>query len=283
VTVAVRPPSPRILAVLSDVDGTLVTTDKVLTPRTQAAAAALRANGIALTIISARPPRGLTTLIGPLAIDTLVIGFNGGMVVTPALTPVEEHLIDPRVARRAVELITARGAQPWLFSGQEWFVLDPNGPYVELEERTVQFPPTVVAEFGSRLDAAAKIVGVSADFALLAELEREGRTLFPGVASVARSQFYYLDITHALANKGHALLSLAKHLAVPPDEIATIGDGSNDVAMFAQSGLGVAMGNAGDEVKARADFVTDSNEEDGFAKAVELFFISRAPGNAASP
>ncbi len=269
--VPLRPPSLRISAVLSDVDGTLVTTDKVLTPRARAAAAALRANGIALAIISARPPRGLTMLIEPLAIETLVIGFNGGMVVTPALTPIEEHLIDPVVARRAVELITARGAQPWVFSGQEWLVLDPKGPYVDHEEYTVQFPPTVVTEFGRRLDSAAKIVGVSADFGLLAEIEREGRTLLAGAASVARSQLYYLDVTHPLANKGH--------LAVPPEEIATIGDGSNDVAMFAQSGLGVAMGNASEEVKAQAHFVTGSNQEDGFAKAVELFFISRAPAN----
>ena len=277
--VPLRPPSLRISAVLSDVDGTLVTTDKVLTPRAKAAAAALRANGIALAIISARPPRGLTMLIEPLAIETPVMGFNGGMMATPALMPIEQHLIDPMVARRAVELITARGAQPWVFSGQEWLVLDPKGPYVDHEEYTVQFPPTIVAEFGRRLDTAAKIVGVSADFELLAEIEREGRTLLAGVASVARSQLYYLDVTHPLANKGHALLSLAKHLAVPPEEIATIGDGSNDVAMFAQSGLGVAMGNASDEVKAQADFVTDSNQEDGFAKAVELFFISRAPAN----
>jgi Cof subfamily protein (haloacid dehalogenase superfamily) len=269
--------------VLSDVDGTLVTTDKVLTPRAQAAAAGLRANGIAFAIISARPPRGLTLLIESLAIETPVAGFNGGMVVTPALTPIEQHLIDPTVARRAVELITARGAQPWVFSGGEWLVIDPKGPYVELEEHTVRFPPTVVAEFGSRLGNAAKIVGVSADFELLAQIEREGRALLTGVASVARSQLYYLDVTHPLANKGHALLALAKHLAIPPASIATIGDGSNDVAMFAQSGLGIAMGNASDDVKAQAHFVTDSNQEDGFAKAVERFFINRAPANAASP
>jgi Cof subfamily protein (haloacid dehalogenase superfamily) len=283
VTAPLRPPSLRISAVLSDVDGTLVTTEKVLTPRAQAAVAALHASGIAFAIISARPPRGLTMLIESLTIETPVTGFNGGMMVTPTLTPIEQHLIDPIVARRAVELITARGAQPWVFSGQEWLILDPTGPYVELEEYTVRFPPTVVAEFGSRLDSAAKIVGVSADFELVAQCEREGREILADVASVARSQLYYLDVTHKLANKGAALLALAKHLALPPEEIATIGDGSNDVAMFAQSGLGIAMGNASDEVKAQAHFVTDSNQEDGFAKAVERFFINPAPANAASP
>jgi len=282
-TVSLRPPSPRISAVLSDVDGTLVTTEKVLTARAEAAVAALYASGIAFAIISARPPRGLTMLIEPLAIVTPVTGFNGGMVVTPALTPIEQHLIDPVVARRAVELITAHGAQPWVFSGKDWLVLDPTAPYVGHEQHTVLFSPPIVAEFGNRLDTAAKIVGVSADFELVARCERDVRQILADVASVARSQRYYLDVTHKLANKGAALLALARQLAVPPEEIATIGDGSNDVAMFAQSGLSIAMGNASDEVKAQAHFVTDSNEEDGFAKAVERFFISRTPVTATSP
>jgi Cof subfamily protein (haloacid dehalogenase superfamily) len=278
-----RPPSLRISALLSDVDGTLVTTDKVLTARAREAVAALHASGIAFAIISARPPRGMTMLIEPLAIATPVTGFNGGVVVTPALVPIEQHLIDPSVARRAVALITACGAQPWVFSGEDWLILDPKGPYVEHEEHTVRFPPTIVTEFGSRLDTAAKIVGVSADFEIVAKCETEGRAQLGDVASVARSQLYYLDVTHKLANKGAALLALAKHLAIPPREIATIGDGGNDVAMFAQSGLGIAMGNASDEVKAQAHFVTDSNQEDGFAKAVERFFINGTPAGAASP
>ena len=94
-------------------------------------------------------------------------------------------------------------------------------------------------------------------------------------ANVARSQPYYLDITHPLANKGAALSELAKLLDVPLSEIAVIGDGSNDVAMFARSGLSIAMGNASLEVQGAADFVTDSNREDGFANAVERFVLAR--------
>ena len=101
-TAPLRPPSRRISAVLSDVDGTLVTTEKVLTARTEAAVAALHASGVAFAIISARPPRGMAMLIEPLAIATPVIGFNGGMAVTPTLMPIERHLIDPEVAQRAV-------------------------------------------------------------------------------------------------------------------------------------------------------------------------------------
>jgi len=89
-----------------------------------------------------------------------------------------------------------------------------------------------------------------------------------------RSQPYYLDVTHPLANKGVALSELAKLLAIPLAEIAVVGDGGNDVAMFEQSGLSIAMGNAGPEVQSAADFVTDSNREEGFANAIEQFILS---------
>ena len=92
-------------------------------------------------------------------------------------------------------------------------------------------------------------------------------------ASVARSQPYYLDITHPLANKGAAFSEIANLLGVPLSEIAAIGDGSNDVAMFERSGLSIAMGNASPQVQQAADFVTDCNSEDGFANAIERFIV----------
>ena len=132
--------------------------------------------------------------------------------------------------------------------------------------------PTVVRDFGPFLNNAAKIVGVSADFERLAQCEHDMRAGLAGQATVARSQPYYLDITHSLANKGEALSAIAKLLAVPLAEIAVIGDGRNDVAMFKRSGLSIAMGNASDAVKSRASAVTDSNEDEGFANALQKFF-----------
>ncbi len=132
---------------------------------------------------------------------------------------------------------------------------------------------------GASLDLAAKIVGVSPDFELLDQCERDVRAALADQASVARSQPYYLDITHPLANKGIALSELARLLAVPREEIAVIGDGGNDIAMFERSGLSIAMGNASPEVQQAADFVTDSNREDGFANAVERFILGRDRSN----
>jgi Cof subfamily protein (haloacid dehalogenase superfamily) len=260
-------------AVVSDVDGTLVNNDKILAVAAQGAVAELRAAGIAFSMISSRPVRGLRTLIERLGVTAPVGGFNGGVVATSDLAVVSQHLLSPQVARRAVEMLDTRGVQAWVFSGQDWLLRDPDGAYVGLEEHTVEFAPTIVEDFGHALDAAAKIVGVSTDRDLLAQRERDAKAALADGAFVTRSQPYYLDITHPLANKGAALSEIAKLLAIPLAEIAVIGDGSNDVAMFERSGLSIAMGNASAAVREAADLVTDSNDEDGFAKAIERFIL----------
>lgn len=274
-----RPVPFKCSAVVSDVDGTLVTDDKILTQRAEAAVAELRANGIGFSIISSRPPRGLRMLLDPLGITTPLGGFNGGVLARPDLTVIVEHTLPPDIARRAVQAIDAAGAQAWVFSGEDWLVRDPNGPYVGFEERTVGFRPTVVKDFGTSLDAAAKIVGVSANFELLAECERDTQAALGDSAFIVRSQRYYLDITHPLANKGAALSEIAELLGVPLAEIAVIGDGGNDVAMFERSGLSIAMGNGGPAVQQAADFVTDGNGEDGFANAIERFIVCNDRSN----
>jgi Cof subfamily protein (haloacid dehalogenase superfamily) len=260
-------------AVISDVDGTLVTDDKVLTACAQAAVAELRASGILFSIIIGRPPRGLRMLIERLGIETPVGGFNGGVIATPDFAVLTEHLLSSQVVRRAVDTLNARGVEVWVFSGQNWLLRDPDGPYVPLEQHTVGFRPKIVEDFGSTVDAAGKIVGVSKDFDLLEQCERDVRVALSSNAFVALWQRYYLDITHPLANKGVALTEIAKLLGIPLAEIAVIGDGSNDVAMFEQSGLSIAMGNASPHVKRKADFVTDSNSDDGFAKTIEKLIL----------
>jgi Cof subfamily protein (haloacid dehalogenase superfamily) len=283
-------PSPRISSskistLVSDVDGTLVTDDKVLTVRALAAVAKLHACNFNFAIISSRPLRGLNMLLGPLEITTPVCGFNGGVIATRDLTVITEHLLSPEAARRAVNLLDMHDVQVWVFSGQDWLVRDSDGPYVLFEERTIGVQPTLVGNFGQSLDAANKIVGVSKEFEILAQRERDVRTALADRATVTRSQSYYLDITHPLANKGVALSEIARLLGVQLTEIAVIGDGGNDVAMFEQSGLSIAMGNASPAVQRAADFVTDSNCDDGFANAVERFILStdRLNAQAASP
>ena len=267
-------------AVVSDVDGTLVTSDKVLTSGARTAVAALRARGIVFSVISSRPPRGLRMLLEPLGITAPVSGFNGGVVANPDLSIISEHVLSPEIARHAVDMLKAQGLQVWVFSGEDWLLRDAAAPYVGLEEHTVGFRPNVVSDFGTGLNTAAKIVGVSKDFELLARCEGAVRDALAGNASVARSQPYYLDITHPLANKGAALSQIAKLLGIALAEIAVVGDGGNDVAMFERSGLSIAMGNAEPKVQQAADFVTDSNGEEGFAHAIERFIFGNGRPDA---
>ena len=275
----------KVSLLIADVDGTLVDEEKVLTPRAQAAVKALEAAGIAFAVTSGRPPRGMAMLIEPLALRTPIAGFNGGIFVKPDMTIIEQHLLAPDVAKRAVKLIIDRGLDAWVYSGQDWFVRNAEAPHVAREQWTVKFPPTVVGEFGKALDQAVKIVGVSDDLDLVARCEKEAQDSLGDQVSAARSQPYYLDVTHPMANKGTVVATLSKWLSIPPAAIATIGDMPNDVLMFRKSGISIAMGNASTEVQKQARFVTASYKDDGFAKAVENFVLStgtdaKAPSRA---
>jgi len=263
----------KISLVVADVDGTLVTGEKVLTPRAAAAVRALHGAGIAFAITSGRPPRGMAMLIEPLALQTPIAGFNGGIFVEPDMTILEQHVLAGDAARRAVEVILRHGMDAWVYCGNDWFVRNLEAPHVAREQWTVKFAPTVVEDLATVLDNAAKIVGISDDYDLVARCEKDVREALGAKASAARSQPYYLDVTHPDANKGAVVTTLAKRLAVPVEEIATIGDMPNDVLMFRHSGLSIAMGNASAEVRGRAERVTDSNEEEGFAKAMERFIL----------
>jgi len=269
------PGSRQIGAVVSDVDGTLVTDGKRLTQRAQAAVAGLHARGVQFTIISSRPPRGMSMLLAPLNLSAPIAAFNGGIIATPELTVIAEHLVSAEVARRTLHLFEARGVETWVFTGQDWFARDCSSALVAFEQRTVGFGAELVADLAPILASAAKIVGASEDYGLLARCEEELVGEFAGRATVARSQLYYLDVTHPLANKGAGLTALAKLMAVSTAEIAAIGDGRNDMPMFAASGFSIAMGNASAEVKAAANVVTASNEQEGFATAIERFVLPR--------
>jgi Cof subfamily protein (haloacid dehalogenase superfamily) len=265
----------KVSLFIADVDGSLVTEEKVLTPRAQAAVKALDAAGIAFAITSGRPPRGMAMLTEPLNLRTPIAGFNGGIFVKADMTIIEEHLVGPDAARRAVKLILDHGMDVWVYSGNDWFVRDPEAPHVAREQWTVKFQPTVVSDFGAALDRAVKIVGISDDRDLVSRCEKDAQDALGAQVSAARSQPYYLDVTHPNANKGTMATTLSKMLSVPPAEIASIGDMPNDVLMFRKSGVSIAMGNASPEVQKRARFVTASYKDEGFAKAVERYVLGR--------
>ena len=266
-----------IRLVLADVDATLVTQEKVLTAKARQAVAKLGEAGIAFAITSGRPPRGMQTLIKDLNISTVVAGFNGGVFITPRLDPIVMRDLPKEATARAIELIGEYGLVAWLYTDTTWYVQDPKGPHVDRESKTVGFGPEVASDYSQYVAQAAKIVGVGDDLEAVAECEKKVREELGDHVSAARSQPYYLDITHPAANKGSVVDFLACVYLIPKSSIATLGDMPNDVLMFKKSGMSIAMGNASKEVQAEANFVTDSNEQEGFAHGIERFILSSAP------
>jgi transaldolase len=273
---AQTPKPGSISAVLTDVDGTLVTKDKVLTQRALEAVKQLRERGIVFTITSGRPPFGMQALVEPLGLTMPMAAFNGGVIVLPDLSVLDERLLPEYLLPALIDTIQAHGLDIFLFRATDWYVRSLEAPRVSREASTVHRAPVVVPNFDGVFSGVVKIVGVSEDHPRVEACEAAVQKQFGTQVSAARSQPHYLDVTHPLANKGVVIERLSKYLKIPIDRIAVLGDQANDVLMFRKSGLSIAMGNASDEVKRQATFVTTSYSDEGFANAVEKFILPYA-------
>jgi Cof subfamily protein (haloacid dehalogenase superfamily) len=262
----------EIRLLLADVDGTLVTPDKVLTEQSIAAVHKLHDAGIIFALTSGRPPRGMAMLVEPLALTTPIAAFNGGLIVAPDMTPLEQKTIPEDLVAEIVSVMS-ESVDVWVYQDADWLITQPDGPHVEKEASTVRFAPKVVDSLDGYTERIEKLVGVSDDHALITKVSEDLADRFGDRVSAARSQPYYVDVTHPEANKGGVVAYLARHYALDPRQIATIGDMPNDVKMFIPSGLSIALGQADAEVKAAATHVTASNQDEGFAKAVADFIL----------
>ncbi len=266
-----------IRLLVSDIDGTLVTKDKELTPQVREATGLLVEHGIKLVLVSSRPPHGVAIFADALQLDTPRAAFNGGVFTSPEGRVLRAELLAEDAAREALAYLQAEGVSPWLFTIDEWLLTDPAGDYVSWEQRTVRMEHRVVPDLTAAAGQAGKIMAASKDFAKLAACEAELQKRLAGRAAVHRSQDYYLDITHPLANKGEAVRQAASLLDVPLHETACIGDMPNDLPMFSVAAHRVAMGNAPPDMQAEADYVTATNQESGWAQAVTGYIL---PHNA---
>jgi Cof subfamily protein (haloacid dehalogenase superfamily) len=262
-----------IKLLLADVDGTLVTPDKELTDRAVDAVRRLGEAGIKFAITSGRPPKGMSMLIEPLNITTDIAAFNGGLLVNRDMSVIEQRVIPEDLVEPVAALNKSFGLDTWLYRGADWYVPDPKGAHVARETFTVRFEPKVMDSFDGLTTNVAKLVGVSDDLDAVARASDAAHHEFGDHVAAARSQPYYLDVTHPDANKGAVAQFLSRTYDIPTDSIATIGDMPNDVLMFAHSGLSIAMGNASLEVQHSARRVTTSNADEGFANAVDKYIL----------
>ena len=265
--------TPPIRLLLSDVDGTLVTPEKVLTDRSIQAVRALYEAGILFAVTSGRPPMGMSMLVDPLAITTPIAAFNGGLFVHPDMTTIEQKVIPAELVAPIIAALETFDLSIWVYRGPDWFVLDMEGPHVARESSTVGFAPSRVLSFEGIDEGVAKVVGVSDDHDAVARATEATHAEFGDDVSASRSQPYYLDVTHPEANKGGVVTFLSASFDIPTEQIATIGDMPNDVLMFARSGLSIAMGNADMGVQRAARRVTTANDDEGFATAVERYVL----------
>jgi Cof subfamily protein (haloacid dehalogenase superfamily) len=259
-----------IRLLVTDVDGTLVCSDRTLAPSTISAADALRHAGIRLALVSARAPAGLDVLIEPLAIDTPRAGFNGGVILSPGDRVIEELVLDADAAAAAIAGLEAQDLDVWVFAQNRWFLKNPDAAYIASEQRSIAMSWEQVDSFVPFLDGIHKIMGSSTDHDRVAHAETVLRERLSGRASVLRSQLYYIDITHPRADKGRAVRLIAAHLDIPLAAVAAIGDMPNDVSMFDVAALSFAMGNAPPEVQARAGRVVADHDDGGWAEAVGI-------------
>ena len=269
---AVKPSADQIRLVLADVDGTLVTKDKILTPRAIRAVERLRERGILFTITSGRPPKGMKMVIDPLKISEPIAGFNGGMMVRPDFTVIEARTLPADTARKVIGIIRDHKADPWVYNGNDWIVSNADAAHVAREQWTVKFPP-VVGNVEEKLDQVVKITGVSDDLDLMKRLEHDLQQALGDTASAALSQPYYVDVTNRDANKGGVVMTLERLLGIPASQMVTLGDQPNDVLMFRKSGMSIAMGQASPEVQKQATYVSTSCEEEGFANGIEKYVL----------
>ena len=265
-------PASQIRLVLADVDGTLVTKDKILTPRAIRAVERLRERGILFTITSGRPPKGMKMVIDPLKISEPIAGFNGGMMVRPDFTVIEARTLPTDTARKVIGIIRDHKVDPWVYDGNDWIVSKLDAPHVAREQWTVKFPP-VVGDVEAKLDQVVKITGVSDDLDLMKRLEHDLQQALGDKASAALSQPYYVDVTNKDANKGGVVMALERLLGIPASQMVTLGDQPNDVLMFRKSGMSIAMGQASPDVQKQATHVSTSCEEEGFANGIEKFVL----------
>lgn len=265
----------RVKMVVADVDGTLLTSDKKITPATVEAVRKLRAAGIRFAVASARPPLGLRYLFTQLGVEMPSGAFNGALIVEPkpglqawSSIPLAHRMVAP-----LIDFNESFGLDTWLYAGNDWYVSDRDNGYVATERETVGMFPEGMPSSHRMPRSVHKIAGIGAPRAVAAA-EAALAEEFTGLAHGARSQPFELDITHPHASKGAVIRWLADTYSLEREQIAVIGDGEVDIAMFAEAGTAIAMGNAPDNVKAAADHVTVGCDDSGFANAMERFVLA---------
>ena len=269
-----------IRLIISDIDGTILDDQHQVDPQLREQIPLLNKENIPFVLASARSPLGMEPIARKLGLgDNPLACYNGALVIKGDPQDYEtiiEHPLDKKEIRTFLELVKTKfpSVSINLYSGKDW-IADRLDRWVQIEAEITGEQPLIQNVLLPVLDVlipAHKLLLID-EAAIIQELHAYLQTIdFPNTAFYL-SKDNYLEVTHKEVSKEQALLEVAKHYQIPLEQVMTIGDNFNDLPMLRLAGLGVAMGNAPETVKAEATVVTKSNNQHGVAKAIEEYVL----------
>jgi Cof subfamily protein (haloacid dehalogenase superfamily) len=260
-----------VALVISDIDGTLITSNHEVTEATKAAAAKLFDRGIELSLASSRPPRSIVPLADALKLRGPFAAFNGALVVKRDGEVLARSVISPATIATVKAIADHFGIVVWLYDELDWWA-PWHDAFVDREEHTSGFSPRIEG-YAERITRDANKLTVVGKPELVARAEERVLAELAGNVSASRSKPRFLDVTSFGIDKGTVVVRLARLLDIPTERVAVIGDGPNDVEMFRQAGLSIAMGQGVDEVLKAATHLTTSNDDEGWARGIEQYVL----------
>ncbi|MBV7437149.1 sugar-phosphatase [Aeromonas sp. sif2416] len=261
-----------------DMDGTLLNPQGQITPRTHAAIAAARARGVTVVLTSGRPLEGMSAYLIELGLtgpDDYVICYNGALVQQVADHRIlRSQLLTGADARAIAHLADELGVNIHGFSVRQGLISPRVSTYTEHESRLVDMPINLVDFATLPLDEQImKVMMIDEEPLLSRAISQLPAELYQRY-TVVRSSPYFLEFMNKQSNKGTGVAALAEHLGLSAAQVIAVGDAGNDRHMIEYAGLGVAMGNATDEIKGLAQHATARNDDEGVAKVIEQFILN---------
>ncbi len=256
-----------------DLDGTLNNDQKEITPQTRFALMEAQRHGIRLALASARPSPGLfkeRDILQMQSFGGILMSYNGGRITDAASDQVLfETAMDLQRAKMVLRQLEQLPVTPILDDGARFFVTDADGYKVSYECQNNRMTCEQVDNLADFLHFAPVKILMSVLPEQLKEVQDRISAGLPKELSVVQTAPFYLEIIPRSIHKGQGIRNICRVLGIRSSEVMAFGDAENDIPMLQEAGIGVAMGNAADVVKAAADYVTRSNNEDGIAAALE--------------
>lgn len=259
-----------------DMDGTLLNEEKKVTPKTKEALKKAKDKGVKVVLATGRPIDGVMRYLEELDLisnDQYVLSFNGAVIRNTGTNEVicrdtlkgSDYLYLYNISEEL-------GVNIHTFSLEGCHTPKMNKyTKVEGEINGINVFEKSISEVNPE-EEMIKIMMIDEPEVLQKAVDNLPKDLYEKY-TVVRSAPFFLEFLSKTCNKGEGVKLLANHLGVKREEVIAIGDAGNDAHMIEYAGLGVAMGNAFDEIKEMADFITKSNEEDGIAHVVEKFIL----------